>query len=105
MVASVPGVVRASAVHADTETASVHSEFLLHHQRERLLLPRARPPYPARPWRKIGLDVDSHVASQDLEGLSRALKRALFVCPNHRGLHAMRGEVHRRLQVGVQVAR
>ncbi|CAN0475982.1 unnamed protein product, partial [Ectocarpus sp. 12 AP-2014] len=34
----------------------------------------------------------------ELEGLSRALKRALFVCPNHKGLHAMRGEVHRRLQ-------
>lgn len=36
---------------------------------------------------------------QELEELSRALKRALFVCPNHKGLHAMRGEVHRRLQV------
>lgn len=50
----------------------------------------------------IGLDADSHGASQELEGLSRALKRALFVCPNHKGLHATRGEVHRRLQVGAQ---
>ncbi|CAB1107980.1 unnamed protein product [Ectocarpus sp. CCAP 1310/34] len=38
------------------------------------------------------------LSTEELEGLSRALKRALFVCPNHKGLHAMRGEVHRRLQ-------
>lgn len=36
---------------------------------------------------------------QDLESASGALKRALFLCPNHKGLHAMKGEVHWRLQV------
>ncbi|CAM9154997.1 unnamed protein product, partial [Sphacelaria rigidula] len=34
----------------------------------------------------------------ELEGLSGSLKRALFACPNHKGLYAMRGEIHRRLQ-------
>lgn len=70
----------------------------------RKLIPTA----PKALFRPLCHPISSHCAtlsfsirqfSQELEGLSRALKRALFVCPNHKGLHAMRGEVHRRLQV------
>ncbi|CAM9192704.1 unnamed protein product, partial [Pylaiella littoralis] len=43
-------------------------------------------------------DGRGRLTTEELEQLSRALKRTLFVCPNHKGLHALRGEVHRRLQ-------
>eukprot|EP00752_Nemacystus_decipiens_P002040 g1955.t1 len=45
-----------------------------------------------------GDEGDGKLRTEELEELSRALKRALFVCPNHKELHTMRGEVHRRLQ-------